>query len=94
MSALLACQGCGRLVTADFVNMADFCPACKASPFPEAGPARPADDPCCCEHIDHDLDPDQHAMFAVPAGTATAGYVGRICDSCAQGHYAQFVRPA
>ena len=54
------------------------------------------DNPCNCEHPSHfddmpQYDPNQHEYLKVPASDQTAIWVGKVCDDCANGHYAQFV---
>ena len=49
-----------------------------------------ADDPCNCEHVDHE-DGKAHRYMGVPAGTRHAMFVGRICDECADGHMSEYL---
>ena len=54
------------------------------------------DNPCNCEHPEHfsDLpqyDPNQHGYLEAPHDGINAAWVGEICKTCANGHYAQFV---
>lgn len=51
---------------------------------------------CQCEHADHFEAHTQrgqgvHGYLEVPAGERTARFVGRICDTCADGHMAPWV---
>jgi hypothetical protein len=55
------------------------------------------DNPCNCEHPSHfsdmpEHDPNQHEYLMVAGDGLQALYVGEICKTCANGHYAQFVR--
>ena len=50
---------------------------------------------CQCEHVAHfTVDGPQHGYLEAPAGTVAAYFVGPVCDRCAVGHCAGFIRHA
>lgn len=50
---------------------------------------------CGCEHIEHESpgSTGAHYYMAAAAGERRADYVGRVCDTCADGHLAEYVLP-
>jgi hypothetical protein len=52
--------------------------------------------PCNCEHPSHfpdmsQYDPNQHGYLETPHDGRKALWVGEICNSCANGHYAGYL---
>ncbi len=49
---------------------------------------------CQCEHESHLLgeDPTAHGYLEAPAGALSAYFVGPVCDECARGHCAPYLR--
>ena len=52
----------------------------------------PEPEPCNCEHASHfDDSMTDHPHMGVPSGELRAMFVGRVCDSCAQGHMKRYI---
>ena len=81
-------DGARRQVLADMLYDHDDLGAEWSVRFVEEDAPHPVE-PCNCEHMVHNaIGNGEHAMFAVPAGTHSVVFIGRVCDHCAATHMA------
>lgn len=92
MNDALVCT-CPDFDPGDFDGPEDHAAACAGCPTHGTGvEVTPVTD-CQCEHVSHARGNDGHAYLGVPANPdGVAMHVGPVCDDCADGHLADYMR--